>query len=204
MSDTTDKIKNGVKKVRGNFMDYTDNIKNGGKHLVITVIVTFLVMIIFCLACFFITVKGAEKVMVPNVTGKTLPNALLEMQAKELYPRIQLKYSDEPSETGKILDQNPKGGAIVKAYQFVTLTVSRGILVEDVEDYVGKNIDDVKLRIKALTTDEDVSITMHEPVYMKNASSPGTIIAQEPEAGTPIDSLEGVDFVFVVSSGMDE
>ena len=201
MSDKTEKIKNNVQKVRGSFKNYTDSIQGGGKHLVITVIVTFIVMIIVCLSAFFLTVQGAEKVMVPNVTGKKLPSALLEMQAKELYPRIQLKYSDTPGDAGTILDQNPGAGAIVKAYQFVTLTVSRGIQIDEVEDYTGKNLDTVIERLEALYAGEEALVKIAPPAYQKDASAPGTIIAQTPEAGTPIDSAEGIELQFIVSSG---
>src|SRR5574344_2359479 len=134
-------------KIKTSYSDYVDHLQNGGKSLVWTVILTFLVMVVVCLAVFFASVKGAEKVMVPNVIGKDLETALLEMQAKELYPKIQLKYSDIPGDEGTILDQNPDAGAIVKAYRRITLTVSRGVVLDQIEDYVGRKIDDVRITI---------------------------------------------------------
>src|SRR5574344_2740969 len=59
-------------KIKTSYNDYVDHLQNGGKPLVWTVIITFLVMVIVCLAVFFASVKGAEKVMVPNVVGKDL------------------------------------------------------------------------------------------------------------------------------------
>ena len=44
------------------------------------VIVSIVFMGLICLAVFFATVKGAEEVMVPDVKGKELSEALLEMQ----------------------------------------------------------------------------------------------------------------------------
>ena len=40
------------------------------------------------IAVFFVALRGAEQTMVPNVKGKELTTALLELQVKELYPRI--------------------------------------------------------------------------------------------------------------------
>src|SRR5574344_2200985 len=124
-------------KIKTSYNDYVDHLQNGGKPLVWTVIITFLVMVIVCLAVFFASVKGAEKVMVPNVVGKDLETALLEMQAKELYGKIQLKYSDVPGDEGTVLNQNPHAGAIVKAYRRITLTVSSGAVIDIVENYIG-------------------------------------------------------------------
>src|SRR5574344_2913826 len=124
-------------KLKMNYQDQMSNLKDGGKPLILTVVVTFLVMVIVCLAVFFASVKGAEKVMVPNVVGKDLETALLEMQAKELYGKIQLKYSDVPGDEGTVLNQNPHAGAIVKAYRRITLTVSSGAVIDIVENYIG-------------------------------------------------------------------
>src|SRR5574344_1208263 len=124
-------------KLKMNYQDQMSNLKDGGKPLILTVVVTFLVMIIVCLAVFFSYVKGDEEVMVPNVVGKDLETALLEMQAKELYAKIQLKYSDVPGDEGTILNQNPHAGAIVKAYRRITLTVSSGAVIDIVENYIG-------------------------------------------------------------------
>ena len=54
-------------------------------------------------AVFFLFVRGAEQTMVPDVRGKDLIQALLELQQKELYPRIQLRYSGAVADKGKIL-----------------------------------------------------------------------------------------------------
>lgn len=47
------------------------------------------------------------------------------MQVKELYPKIQLRYSDVPGDKGMILEQNPVAGTIVKASRRIDLVVSR-------------------------------------------------------------------------------
>jgi hypothetical protein len=43
---------------------------------------------IIAVSVFFVSVQGAEETMVPDVQGRDLTAALLELQVKELYPRI--------------------------------------------------------------------------------------------------------------------
>ena len=194
-------IKNIFDKAKLNFSDFTENYVKGGKTSVITAIVSLVITFVICIAVFFASVQGAEKVLVPDVTGQTLTEALLKMQAKELYPKIQLKYSDVSGDKGTVLEQNPKPGAIVKAYRRITLTVSRGIAIDNIEDYVGKNADDVKSSLDLLFSGESSLVEVAPFVYVKNENAPGTIIAQYPEAGTPF--AEKTKLQFVVSSGTE-
>ena len=179
------------------FSDLIHNFGKGGWVLFVTMILTFLVMVGTCLAVFFYSVHGEEKVMVPNVLGKNLVNALFDMQVKELYPKISLRFSDLPGDEGTILEQQPAGGSIVKAYQTVDLVVSRGVEIESMEDYVGKNIDEVQTRLKTLFSD-DTTVEFAPVIYQKDSSSSaGTILAQYPEPGT---YLSHVRVYFIVST----
>ncbi len=195
------KLKNLVQKIKFESKEQFDNVQNGGKSIIITIILTFIVMVASCLAIFFMAVQGAEKVLVPNVVGKNLTDALLELQAKELYPKIQMKYSEIPGDRGLILEQNPTSGAIVKAYRRINLTVSRGVPIDFVEDYTGKNIDEVRNTLEFLFTGEDALIEIPQPIYRKDSAPIGSILAQYPKAGFPIDSK--IKLLFVVSSGQE-
>ena len=48
-------------------------------------------MVLIGLITFSLAVRGQEQTLVPNVTGKDLVTALVEMQEKELYPRVSLR-----------------------------------------------------------------------------------------------------------------
>ncbi len=187
------------KRIGFNVKEQVSNLSNGGMPLVFTVILTFLVMVASCLAVFFSQMRGAEQVMVPNVVGKTLTTALLEMQQKELYAKINLQYSDMPGDVNTILAQNPEPGAIVKAYRRVTLTVSRGVAIDRIEDYQGQSIDTVLPRLRMLFDGDSSLIKIASPVYKQDASEQGTILAQFPEAGTYISDATMLQFI--VSSG---
>ncbi len=185
--------------IQQNFKTQVENFRNGGKPLLWTIIFTFVIMVIVCLAVFFTSVQGAEQVMVPNVVGKELETALLEMQAKELYPKIQLKYSDLPGDEGTILEQNPGPGAIVKAYRRINLTVSRGLIVDEIADYTGRKYDEVKMQLQTQFTGQKQLIVLAEPVYKADLSEAGTILEQNPPAGTQI--VDPVTVQLIVSRG---
>ncbi len=72
-------------------------------------------MVVAGLSAFLLSLRGAEQTLVPDVRGMELAQALVMMQEKELYPRVSLRFTDNPLDRGKIVDQSPSAGAIVKA-----------------------------------------------------------------------------------------
>jgi beta-lactam-binding protein with PASTA domain len=145
---------------------------------------------VIAVSVFFIALRGAEQTMVPDVTGQDLTSALQELQVKELYPRIQLRYSQTSSDKGHILEQDPRPGTIVKAGRRIRLVVSQGVMINTVENYLGRNIDEVRLDLQTLFASEGSVaplITLKEPLmYEYSAESPGTILQQRPEPGAGI------------------
>ncbi len=175
-------------------------INNNKKPFFVVVILALIVMFVICWVTFFATVRGPEQVMVPNVEGKELTTALLELQVKELYPKIQLKYTDNPDDAGKILSQNPDGGSIVKAGRRINLTVSRGTILDHVENYIGQNFDEVKINLQTMFTGSTRPlIVLAEPSYKADQSDAGTILAQDPPEGTIISNP--VTVKLIVSRG---
>jgi beta-lactam-binding protein with PASTA domain len=152
---------------------------------------------------FFVAVRGAEQTLVPEVRGKELTEALLELQEKELYPRIQLRYSQSSRDRGLILEQDPKAGTIVKAGRQIRLVVSQGVMLNRVENYVTRNIDDVRIDMQTLITSSGGPLlTIKEPLmYDFSTEAPGTILRQKPEQGTAISGPMGLEFV--VSRGQE-
>lgn len=196
----TGKTVKNIRPVRGNMHDFFEKLQSNGKLLMITVITAVVVMLFFCSAVFFVNVKGPEEVLVPDVRGKELAFALIEMQNKELYPKITLRYSEIPGDEGTILDQSPDAGSIVKGYSRVNLVVSRGVIVDHVENYVGMNFDELKLKLQTLFAGSAKPlIVLDAPVYKADVSESGTILAQEPPEGTDIS--EPVTLQLVVSRG---
>ena len=166
-------------------------------HLRLFIIMAAALVIIVGIAAivvFFIHLRGAEQTMVPNVQGKELTAALMELQIKELYPRIQLRFSQSSADRGLVLEQNPRPGAIVRAGRRIQLVVSQGAMLSTVENYTGRNIEEVRLDL--LTT----MVTLREPIMYEFSVAPaGTVLQQRPEAGANISGP--VIMEMVVSRG---
>ena len=173
--------------------------QGGLGSLVLVVFFSFFITAAVCVAVFFLTVRGAERVLVPNVVGKSLTEALLVLQEKELYPKITLRYSEIPGDKGSVLEQSPASGSIVKAYRRINLTISRGIPIDYIGNYSGKHIDQVKGELDLLFSGADSLLEIAPVVYKRDSSPLGTILAQDPPEGTPIEGK--VKLQFVVSSG---
>lgn len=150
---------------------------------------------------FFLALRGEEETMVPQVVGKELSAAILELQEKELVPFVQVKFSDDPRDKGNIVSQDPQGGILAKAGRRVTLWVSKGAVINDVENFVGQNINDVQLRLKTLFATQAVpllSLTT-DPIYTFNSAPEGTVLEQKPLPGSPLSSP--TKLMVVVSKG---
>jgi beta-lactam-binding protein with PASTA domain len=158
---------------------------------------------IIAISIFFVAVRGAEQTLVPEVRGKELTEALLELQAKELYPRIQLRYSQSSRDRGQILEQDPRAGTIVKAGRQIRLVVSQGVMINRVENYVGRNIEDVRMDLQTFVASSGAPLlTLKEPLmYDFSPEAPGTILRQKPEPGTDISGP--IRLEFVVSQGQE-
>jgi beta-lactam-binding protein with PASTA domain len=152
---------------------------------------------------FFLTVRGAEQTMVPEVRGKSLIEALLELQQKELYPRIELRYSSSAEDKGRILEQEPRAGSIVKAGRRIRLVISQGMIISKVENYVGRGIDDVRIELQTLfASNPQPLIKLKDPILYQYSSKPaGTILEQNPAEGSNIFSP--VELELVVSRGRE-
>ncbi|GHV88215.1 PASTA domain-containing protein [Spirochaetia bacterium] len=156
---------------------------------------------VVALVVFFFALRGAEQAMVPDVQHKDLIQALLELQEKELYPRIQMRFSQTAEGRGTVLEQNPRPGTIVKAGRRIRLVVSQGAVVNSVEDYRGRSLEEVRLDLKTLFAAASLPlITIKEPaMYEFSSETPGTVLQQSPEPGSPVAGP--VTLEFVVSRG---
>ena len=162
---------------------------------------------IIAVSVFFVSVRGAEQTMVPNVQGLELTTALLELQVKELYPRLHLRYTQSSADKGLILEQEPAAGTIVKAGRRIRLVVSQGALINTVENYLGKNIDDVRIDLQTLYSSEGSLspplLRLREPfMYQYSPEPPGTILQQKPEPGAGISGPTSLELV--VSRGPED
>jgi len=164
---------------------------------------------IIAVSVFFINVRGAEQTMVPDVQGRDLTSALLELQAKELYPRILLRFTQTSADKGLILEQSPRPGTIVKAGRRIQLVISQGVMINAVENFLGRNVDEVRMDLQAMFAAQGTTtgavpqlITLKEPLMYEYSIEPaGTVLQQRPEPGTAITGPTMLELV--VSRGAE-
>jgi len=158
-------------------------------------------VVFLSLSVFFLALRGEEETMVPQLVGKDLATALVELQEKELSPFVQVKFSEDPRDKGNVVGQDPEGGIVAKAGRRVTLWVSKGAIVDNVANFVGQNITDVQLKLKTLFANQanPLMTLTREPVYTYNSAPEGTVLEQKPVAGTPLSTP--TELVVVVSRG---
>ena len=181
---------------KGNSAD--GNPGSGSLRLFFSMAAGLLVFVgVVAIVIFFIALRGAEQTMVPELRGKELAEALLDLQVKELYPRIQLRYSQSSRDRGFILEQDPGAGTIVKAGRRIRLVVSQGAMINRVENYVGRNINDVRIDLQTLVTSSgNLLLMLKEPlIYDYSPSAPGTILQQKPVSGTDISGPMSLELV---------
>jgi eukaryotic-like serine/threonine-protein kinase len=159
-------------------------------------------MIVIGAVTFSIAVRGQPETLVPNVQGRDVLDALMDLQSKELFPDIQVQYSTE-FEKNVVISQRPSPGTLVKAGKRVTLRVSRGPIIDKVENYVGMSLDDVKIHLQTLFSTHSPNLIIREPVLYRYQSGtlPGKVLAQSPGPGTRITGLTYLDLVVSQEQG---
>lgn len=170
------------------------------KKIILALVSVIMLMVASAVVAFFLALQGEERTLVPDVSGMELSNALIRLQEKELYPRVSLRFSDDPESRGRILEQSPLPGSIVKAGRRISLVVSRGAAQDRIGAYVGQNLEELKLQLQAIFASTRQLITVKEPpVYVYDPSPAGTVLQQDPPPETEIS--DAVELTLVVSRG---
>jgi beta-lactam-binding protein with PASTA domain len=160
-------------------------------------------MVVAGLSAFLLSLRGAEQTMVPDVRSMELAQALVKLQEKELYPRVSLRFTDNPLDQGTIVDQSPAAGTIVKAGRRIALTVSRGAVVKKVENFVGQDLNEAKIHLQSLFAGTKPLLSVKEPpVYVFDKAPAGTILEQKPLPETEIAGATPLELI--VSRGPEK
>jgi beta-lactam-binding protein with PASTA domain len=161
-------------------------------------------MIIIGSVTFSIAVRGQEETLVPDVQGRDVLDALIDLQKKELYPDIQVQFSSD-IEKGIIINQKPAPGTLVKAGKRVTLRVSKGPVIDKVENYVGMSLEEVKIHLQTLFSTHSPNLLIREPILFRfeKGVAPGRVLAQNPKPGTRIGGRTYLDLVVSQEKGSE-
>ncbi len=145
------------------------------------------------------SLRGAEDTLVPEIRGQELVDALVELQQRELYPRVEARFDSDPTTRGSILDQSPAAGSVVKAGQRVQLVVSQGAIVDRVDDFIGRPVEEVRDELQALFSTFDALLRISNVTYVFHPSEPGIIVEQDPVPGVELSGP--TDLNLIVSRG---
>ena len=144
---------------------------------------------------FLLSLRGAEETVVPELVQMELPEALLDLQERQLYPRVQLRYFSDPSLKGRVVEQSPAPGTQVRAGRRINLTVSRGAVVDQVGNYVGRDLTEVEEELQALFATFEELLQIDDVSYVFDQAPAGTILQQDPLPDTPITGVTELDLV---------
>lgn len=139
---------------------------------------------------------GTEQIEVPNVVGRTQPEAEKILTDKNLLPRIEYEENDN-IDAGEVLRQDPPAGENVDSGSVVNLVVSKGAGEEIVPDVVGQPLAQAQAAI------QDQGFRFANPTREPSATMPeGSVISTDPPGGTPLPRNSVIKIV--VSSGVEQ
>lgn len=159
----------------------------GGISVLIILLGLFIVFV-------FPTLFGPKDVEVPDVAGMEIEEAIEVLTDAGLEIGEQIPINDDEVPENHVIKTDPKAGKTVKEGAEVNIYISIGKETITLRDYTGRKIDDVLREL------EDVGFSTIDIEEVFDESEPGTIISQEPEAGTQIVPDE-TELVFTVSKG---
>jgi eukaryotic-like serine/threonine-protein kinase len=119
---------------------------------------------------------GPGEVAVPSVDGLASKEAQDQLKAAGLKGKIEQEFSDDVRK-GRVIESSPAGGTTVERGTTVTLTVSRGPETVAVPDVTGESEDNARSAI------EGAGLRVGKVTEEESEEDPGTVIAQDPEAG---------------------
>ena len=136
-----------------------------------------------------------KKVVVPDVINYEIEDAKTVLESYKLVIDNIVYEATEDVEKGHVIRISPKEGTEVTESEFVTLYVSSGKFYT-VADYTGKSIDDIQPKL------EGDGFTVRVSYVEDSTRSPGTITAQDVEAGTVLDPTQKRSITITVASAV--
>ena len=135
---------------------------------------------------------STAEVTVPDVTGKQMTLARQILEDKKLRVNVAETYNaDVPA--GQVVSQNPTAGSKVKEQRLVTIYVSKGGEEIEMPDLTGLSKSDAAAQLKKM------GLKLGSVYEKYSNEEAGTVIKQDPKAGTKISRGQTVDIT--VSKG---
>lgn len=153
--------------------------------LILGVIFASLAVITACVVLLLPKLLSSKDVVVPDVAGMTVEQAIKVLDEKGLKISADKRTStSETIEEGKVVKTSPGSGRTVKKGSSVILYESVGLGAYVMEDFTGKNYVEVKTILEKINN----LFVLKEVIAVDDATnvSADQIIKQSPEAGTKL------------------
>jgi serine/threonine-protein kinase len=131
---------------------------------------------------------GPGEAPIPTVAGMPADEAEDELRDAGFEVERRRQFSDSVRE-GRVIETNPAEGTSVRRGSTVTLIVSRGREQVAVPDVVGRSREEAERLLR--DAELEAAFTEREDAD----AEPGTVLEQDPAAGTEVDQGETVDLV---------
>ncbi|MCR4805354.1 MAG: Stk1 family PASTA domain-containing Ser/Thr kinase, partial [Clostridia bacterium] len=142
-------------------------------------------------------IKPGDKLEAPNIVGKSLEDAIAQLEAQGLKIEVDLELQSSDYAAGTILSQTPDAGASIKSGQTIKVNISKGVVNGEIPSVIGKSVSNARTTIETYhftvgTITQEISETVPR----------GSVISQSPVAGTPMEPGSVVNLV--VSQGSQQ
>ena len=120
------------------------------RNTLITILASFFLLLLITATLFWlVTTKEVEDVVVPDVVGMTIDEAIEKMTKEGFTYTTEQKNSDTVEE-GIVIKTTPKAGSTRKKGDTITIIESSGGTYHYLEDYIGKDYNEIKAKLELI------------------------------------------------------
>ncbi len=151
----------------------------------------FFLTALFGFTTLMVSLRGPETLIIPDLRNLEFVEAAEILQQRGLGVRVQQRFFSDPSLRGRVVEQSPEPGGLIRAGRSVHVTVSRGAVVDQVGDFIGRSLDEVRQELVVLfaTFQPLLQISNQDISYVFDEAEAGTILDQDPPPGTQLVGL---------------
>ena len=134
----------------------------------------------------------------PDVSGLSQPEAeavLLDHGLEARASEVKARYSETVPE-GRVLDQSPNPGSLVKRNKAVRITLSLGPERATMPDLRGQALQAAEVALRAAGLEPGVSLSV-----FRAGADPGTVLDQQPPPGRPVPKDTVVELLLAEDGG---
>ncbi len=169
----------------------------GGKKKAGIIIAIVAAVAVIALACFFIFSPGGDKVDVPNVEGKTLEEAIQEIEGAGFEVGKTESAHDDSVESGHVISQNPKGGTKAAKGSKIDILISQGT-----EEVSVPNVEGMTQEEATRTLLKEGFVVGDVTNQYSNDVEAGKVMSQSPSAN--MKAVKGSSVSLVISQGKEQ